>query len=465
MLPRGDSSRPIPSWPPSTRPCAGPCIVCFLTAVHWMVVGTFLLVYASSLTHPQDTFPILGWFNDLSNNFSMFTYGRIWPAAIDALVYGLGQHRRPRPRRIWIARPHQPPRPSSPAALMTAVIFWNLGVAIGLTGIFMGDSTGVELLEFPAYASWILWFAYAVFGSGPSPRSLVAARATITSRRHGCSSPSSRSPGFTAPAAPSPKLLSWLPSASRLRRHPGICIDAWYVHGIYTLWLAPLAFGTTLLSHPQGFRLSIRYSGSKAHSPSGPGSSSRPGPRCTISSADRSPPRPSRIGLILSGLIFIPVALIGMSLVSTAFTAEASTRAITAAWSSPSSSLATVCVRGRRPFGADSLRPRAATKSSASPCSASATCSSGSTASSASPSSARSTTSSRACSISAGAPRCLVRIHYYASLYGILLVIAMLGFGGVMQGNTWKIRPCKSPWSPPMTSPSPSTSPPPCASA
>src|SRR5271154_2753407 len=54
-----------------------PVMVCFLTAVHWMVVGTFLLVYASSLTHPQDTFPILGWFVDLSDNFSMFTYGRV----------------------------------------------------------------------------------------------------------------------------------------------------------------------------------------------------------------------------------------------------------------------------------------------------------------------------------------------------------------------------------------------------
>jgi cytochrome c oxidase cbb3-type subunit 1 len=30
----------------------------------------------------------------------------------------------------------------------------------------------------------------------------------------------------------------------------------------------------------------------------------------------------------------------------------------------------------------------------------------------------------------------LIKIHYYASLYGILLVIAMLGFGGVMQGLT-----------------------------
>ena len=92
--------------------------------------------------------PILGFFVTLSNNFSMFTYGRVWPAAIDALVYGwastagLGL-------AVWLlARMSREPV-CSPGALMTAVIFWNLGVAIGLTGIFIGDSTGIELLEFP----------------------------------------------------------------------------------------------------------------------------------------------------------------------------------------------------------------------------------------------------------------------------------------------------------------------------
>ena len=139
-----------------------PVMACFLTAVHWMVVGTFLLVYASSLTHPQDTFPILGLLVDLASNCSFFTYGHIWPAAVDALVYGwastagLGL-------AIWLlARMGRTPA-RAPAALMTGVVFWNLGIATGLTGIFLGDSTGVELLEFPAYASWILWLAYALF--------------------------------------------------------------------------------------------------------------------------------------------------------------------------------------------------------------------------------------------------------------------------------------------------------------
>src|SRR5271170_3814229 len=111
-----------------------PVMVCFLTAVHWMVVGTFLLVYASSLTHPQDTFPVLGLLVDLSANFSFFTYGRVWPAAIDVLVYGwastagLGL-------AIWLlARMGRTPV-SLPAVLMTGVVFWNLGIATGLIGI------------------------------------------------------------------------------------------------------------------------------------------------------------------------------------------------------------------------------------------------------------------------------------------------------------------------------------------
>src|SRR5271155_5087034 len=141
-----------------------PVLLSLLTAVHWMVVGTVLLVYASSLAHPQDAFPILGWFVDLSNNFSMFTYGRVWPAAIDALVYGwasnAGGGGAP---RLAPGPGRRPTRACPPATLMTAVVFWNLGVAIGLTGIFLGDGTGVELLEFPSYAARVLWLAYALF--------------------------------------------------------------------------------------------------------------------------------------------------------------------------------------------------------------------------------------------------------------------------------------------------------------
>ena len=166
LLPTAGASRGFASTDPELAAIdasvRAPVMACFLTAVHWMVVGTFLLVYACSLRHPQDSIPILGLFIDLSDHFSMFTFGRVWPAAIDALVYGwastagLGL-------AVWLlARMSRAPAQAG-GVLMIAIIFWNLGIAIGLSGIFLGDSSSVELLEFPAYASWILWISYVLF--------------------------------------------------------------------------------------------------------------------------------------------------------------------------------------------------------------------------------------------------------------------------------------------------------------
>ena len=408
-----------------------PVLVCLLSAVHWMVVGTFLLVYASSLMHPQDSLPVLGWFVDLSNNFSMFTYGRVYPAAIDCLVYGwastagLGL-------AIWLlARTSRNPA-HSPAALMTAVVFWNLGIAIGLTGIFMGDSNGVELLEFPAYASWLLWVAYAVLA--------LWAISTYLGRRAGndhiaqawllvalFSFPWLYGAGST--------LLSHPDTASRL---PGTgviqgLIQAWYVHGLYTLWLAPLGLGLLYYLIPKVSGISMRY-GSKAHVAFWTWIIFAPWTAVHDLVGGPFPAETVSIGLFLSGLIFIPVALIGISLISTAFSAE-HTVGHHGGVVFPFLVLSSVAfvvagvveqilsIRG----AADLLR----------------------------------FTMFRECnmllwiygffsfivfgSIYYIVPRLLdfgwrsatlVRIHYYTSLYGILLVIAMLGFGGVMEGQT-----------------------------
>jgi len=419
-----------------------PVLVCLLSAVHWMVVGTFLLVYASSLMHPQDAFPILGWFVDLSDNFSMFTYGRVYPAAIDCLVYGwastagLGL-------TIWLlARTSRNPA-HSPAALMTAVVFWNLGVAIGLTGIFMGDSNGVELLEFPAYASWLLWFAYAVLA--------LWAIATYLCRRAGndhiaqawilvalFAFPWLYGAGSTlldnrlVPAAGGDVAHeSWVGSLPGSGVMQGV-IDAWYVHGIYTLWLAPLGLALLYYLIPKVSGLSMRY-GSYAQVAFWTWIIFAPWTAVHDLVGGPVPAETVSIGLFLSGLIFIPVALIGISLISTAFSAEHTVGhhggvvfpflvLSSVAFVVTGACEQILSIRG----AADLLR----------------------------------FTMFRECNtllwiygffsfIVFGSmyyivPRLLdfgwrsamlVRIHYYTSLYGILLVIAMLGFGGVMQGR------------------------------
>ena len=48
--------------------------------------------------------------------------------------------------------------------LVIAACFWNLGVTIGVIGILAGDSTSIEWLEIPPYATPLLFVAYALVG-------------------------------------------------------------------------------------------------------------------------------------------------------------------------------------------------------------------------------------------------------------------------------------------------------------
>jgi cytochrome c oxidase cbb3-type subunit 1 len=286
-----------------------PVIGSLLAAVHWMVTGTVLLVYASSLAHPADAFPILDVFNWLSEHVAAFTYGRVWPAAVDALVYGwigsasLGLV-------MWVlARMGRAPS-RAPAALMTAVVFWNLGVAAGLTGIFLGQSSSVELLEFPGYAAVVLWCSFALF-----------AYWTILNYLGRRSDNDQIGQWWILVGLFS---FPWLYGAGSIllgHRLPGsgvvqAMIGAWYVHGLYTLWFVPVGLGVLYYLIPKASGLPLHYTSharfafwtwlvvapwTAVHDMVG-----GPFPEATVS-----------IGLILSGLIFLPVALIGISLLTT----------------------------------------------------------------------------------------------------------------------------------------------------
>jgi cytochrome c oxidase cbb3-type subunit 1 len=403
-----------------------PVMASLLSAVHWMVVGTFLLVYASSLTHSQDQLPILGWFNTLSHNFSMFTYGRVWPAAIDALVYGwagtagLGL-------AIWLlARMSRQPSCSS-GALVAAVIFWDLGITLGLTGIFLGDSTSVELLEMPSYAAGILWISYVIFA-------FCAVKVYMK-----------RKPGldhiaqawilvalFAFPwlfAAGSILLGHSLPGSGVIQE----AIGAWYVHGIYTLWLAPLGLGLLYYLIPKVSGISIRY-GTKAKVAFWTWIILAPWTAVHDLVGGPFPVETVTIGLIMSGLIFIPVALIGLNLISTLHAAQKQQGhhgGVVFPFLFLAGVMFVVCGLSEQMLSIRSLNEILRF------------------------------TLFRECnqllwiygfssfvimgSIYYIVPRLLdfgwrssllIRIHYYTSLYGILLLVALLGFGGTMQGVT-----------------------------
>jgi cytochrome c oxidase cbb3-type subunit 1 len=129
--------------------CRVPLLVLFGGAALWLVIGSLLAVVASLTFHLPDKFGDCSW----------FTYGHLQPAADDALLYGfcipagLGA-------ALWIfARMGQTPLRGALVPVVAAHL-WHLGVLIGLFGIFIGDSTGFQWLEFPRGGSALLFFAY-----------------------------------------------------------------------------------------------------------------------------------------------------------------------------------------------------------------------------------------------------------------------------------------------------------------
>jgi cytochrome c oxidase cbb3-type subunit I len=133
--------------------CRVPLLVLFGGAALWLVVGSVLALLASLTFHMPDKFGDCPW----------GTYGHLQPAADDALLYGfcipagLGV-------ALWIfARLGQVPLRGIMVPIAAAHL-WHLGVLVGLVGIFVGDSTGFQWLEFPRGGSALLFFAYLLLG-------------------------------------------------------------------------------------------------------------------------------------------------------------------------------------------------------------------------------------------------------------------------------------------------------------
>jgi cytochrome c oxidase cbb3-type subunit 1 len=133
--------------------CRVPLLVLFGGAALWLVVGSLLALVASLTFHMPDRFGDCSW----------LSYGHLQPAADDAFLYGfcipagLGV-------ALWIfARLGQTPLRGALVPVVAAHL-WHLGVLVGLVGIFVGDSTGFQWLEFPRGGSALLFFSYLLLG-------------------------------------------------------------------------------------------------------------------------------------------------------------------------------------------------------------------------------------------------------------------------------------------------------------
>jgi len=130
-----------------------PAVLFLVSAVLWLLAGSLFAAIASIKLH-QPFF---------AGNIEALTFGRIRTAHLNAMIYGWGTN------AIFAVAPWLMgrlcrTRIRHTAILLTAGVFYNIGVTIGIGGILMGDMIGVEWLEMPAYATPLVAISFALVG-------------------------------------------------------------------------------------------------------------------------------------------------------------------------------------------------------------------------------------------------------------------------------------------------------------
>ena len=134
------------------RSVKGPVLFLFANAAMWLLASTVMGLIASIKLFSPDF---------LDSDWLWFlNFGRLQPAHMAALVYGwafqagLGV-------AIWLlARRSGLPVESGAGTMVTAGIFWNIGVTLGVIGILAGYGTSLQWLEFPSYVWPVLLAAF-----------------------------------------------------------------------------------------------------------------------------------------------------------------------------------------------------------------------------------------------------------------------------------------------------------------
>jgi len=205
--------------------CRLPLLALFGGAALWLIVGLVLALVASLNFHMPAKF----------GDCPCLTYGRLQPAANDAILYGfaipaaLGV-------TLWIFTRLSEVELALPFVSLAAANIWHLGVFIGVAAILTGYSTGFAWLEFPRGASALLFAAFLLIS--------VSALATFGARRERALQP----PQWFLLAA-----LFWFPwiySTANLflvawpvRGVTQAVLDWWFSNNLIFIWLALAGLG------------------------------------------------------------------------------------------------------------------------------------------------------------------------------------------------------------------------------
>jgi cytochrome c oxidase cbb3-type subunit 1 len=210
-----------------------PVLLLFISAAMWLLAGSVLAMVATLKFHAPN----------LLTDCPFFTYGRVHPAHLNALLYGfalqagLGV-------MLWIIAHLGRTRLTMTPAVLAGALMLNLGVFLGIAGILLGDSTGFEWLEMPRYASLMIFFGYLAIGlSALTTFHLRAERRLYTGH------------WFLIAAI---FWFPWIYSTANflLVRKPvrgalQAALDWWYMNNLSNVWLGLVGLGTIFYFIPK----------------------------------------------------------------------------------------------------------------------------------------------------------------------------------------------------------------------
>ncbi len=125
-------------------------VMFFMTSgAAWLAVSIVLGILSSAKVHSPEF--LAGW--------SWLTYGRVFPAHINALIYGWGCQAA-FAVIIWMTARLSRKECTAAGIILTAGHVWNLAVSVGIIGILAGHGSGMPWMEFPPSIWPVLLISY-----------------------------------------------------------------------------------------------------------------------------------------------------------------------------------------------------------------------------------------------------------------------------------------------------------------
>lgn len=203
------------------------------SALVWLVLGTLLaLIPSIQLVAPQ-------FLADLE----ALTHGHAVALQESALLYGWAANAGMALILWLLARLGSSPLRAT-LWILNGAVFWNLALTVGLVGIALGDATSLPSLQLPRYVQPILLISYGAMALGGVLAWTGRSRPmTYASQWYGVAAL------FLFPwlFSVAQVMLCWAPVRGVLQ---AIVAD-WYVQGVWSLWLTPLALATAYYLVPK----------------------------------------------------------------------------------------------------------------------------------------------------------------------------------------------------------------------